>query len=266
MARVRPGFLVTFSVLLLLVMGGVGYLVSHMMSSDIRAEQISAARERTQLLAESAFAPALRRKLHGRTANELSHFDEAALPAERTGDIGSLAVWDKQGQDRLRDRPPPDRPPVPPAGRGHRGAGRQDGVGAPAAPDQPDRQDRRRADPGRGPALRQGPQAPGGLRDPRARTRRSPRRSPAARAASTSSCSAPRCCSWPRIWPRLLAASRALKRENDPKKRLLLAELRKGDRRRADRAALPAEGRPAHGRRPVGRGASSAGTTPSRAG
>jgi EAL domain-containing protein (putative c-di-GMP-specific phosphodiesterase class I) len=98
MTRVRPGFLVTFTVLLLLVAGGVGYLVSSLLSSDIRGEQIAAARERTQLLAQSAFAPALATKLHGRTASELKRFDQAALAASRTGDIQSLAVWDLKGR------------------------------------------------------------------------------------------------------------------------------------------------------------------------
>src|SRR3954453_22176391 len=95
--RLRPGFLVTFTVLLLLVAGAVGYLVSNMLSSDIRHEQVAAARDRTELLANSAFSPALQRKLHGRTANQLKHFDEAALAAEKSGDLASLAVWDTSG-------------------------------------------------------------------------------------------------------------------------------------------------------------------------
>jgi EAL domain-containing protein (putative c-di-GMP-specific phosphodiesterase class I) len=95
--KLRPGLLVTFTVLLLLVALGVGYLVSSFLSSDIRNEQISAARERTELLANSAFSPALKRKLHGRTANQLKHFDDAALAAEKSGDLASLAVWDTSG-------------------------------------------------------------------------------------------------------------------------------------------------------------------------
>jgi EAL domain-containing protein (putative c-di-GMP-specific phosphodiesterase class I) len=96
--RLRPGFLVTFTVLLLLIAGGVGYLVSHMLSSDIQKEQVAGARDRTELLANSAFSPALKRKLHGRTANQLKHFDDASLAAERSGDLASLAVWDTKGR------------------------------------------------------------------------------------------------------------------------------------------------------------------------
>ncbi len=98
MARLRPGFLISFTVLLVLMAAGVGYLVSSMLSSDIRQEQITAARERTELLAQTAFAPALRHKLHGRTADQLRSFDKAALAASRTGGIGSLAVWDTRGR------------------------------------------------------------------------------------------------------------------------------------------------------------------------
>src|SRR3954464_11346164 len=96
--RPPPGFLVTFTVLLLLMAGAVGYLVSNLLSSDVRNEQIAAARERTELLANSAYGPALKRKLHGRTANQLKHFDDAALVAEKSGDLASLAVWDTKGR------------------------------------------------------------------------------------------------------------------------------------------------------------------------
>src|SRR5688572_29935139 len=85
MKRVRPGFLVTFTVLVLLLAGGVGYLVSTLLASDIRTELIDAARERTELLAQSAFAPEFRKQLYGRSAAQLKGFDEAALAAARTG-------------------------------------------------------------------------------------------------------------------------------------------------------------------------------------
>src|SRR3954453_13370855 len=98
MKRVRPGFLLTFTVLTVLLAGGVGFLVSNLLGSDIRNEQITATRERTQMLADSAYGPAFRRKLHGRTANQLKHFDEAALAAQRSGDLQSLAVWDREGK------------------------------------------------------------------------------------------------------------------------------------------------------------------------
>src|SRR3954453_6778690 len=97
MKRVRPGFLVTFPLVTVLLAGGVGSLVSHLLSSDIRGEQISAARERTEMLAQAAFAPAFRHRLHGRTPQQLNRFDQAALAAMRTGDIESLAVWDTEG-------------------------------------------------------------------------------------------------------------------------------------------------------------------------
>ncbi len=94
----RPGFLLSFSVLLLLGVGGLAYAVSAISANDIRDEQVSAVQERAELLAQAAFAPALRAGLTGFDAADLRPLDRAALAAKETGDLTSLAVWDRRGR------------------------------------------------------------------------------------------------------------------------------------------------------------------------
>jgi EAL domain-containing protein (putative c-di-GMP-specific phosphodiesterase class I) len=94
----RPGFLLSFAVLLAIGVGGLAYAVSAISSSDIRDEQISAARERAVLLAQAAYAPALRSRLAELDAAELRPLDRAALAAKQSGDLTSLAVWDRRGR------------------------------------------------------------------------------------------------------------------------------------------------------------------------
>jgi EAL domain-containing protein (putative c-di-GMP-specific phosphodiesterase class I) len=226
MTRVRPGFLLTFTLLIVVLAGGVGYLVSSMMKSDIRAEQIASARERTEVLAQAAFAPDLRRKLHGRTLGQLKPFDEAALAAERTGDIGSLAVWDLKGrivyatdhtqidkQYRLPDA-------VAQSLKGKTVSTLQTGATSPI-------------DKSTGTQVHVAVPLYGANRKPQAAfeihvpyapiaaeiSRRTRRINFILLGAALLFMAA--------LWPRLLAASRALKKQNDPKKRLLLLELRK---------------------------------------
>jgi len=94
----RPGFLLSFTVLLAIVIGGLAYVLSGVMGSDIRNEQISAARQRGELIAQTAFAPTLRKQLHGRTAKQLKGLDVAALAAQQTGDLSNVGVWDTKAK------------------------------------------------------------------------------------------------------------------------------------------------------------------------
>ena len=94
----RPGFLLSFFLLLAIGVGGLAYAVSAVSSSDIRDEQVSAARERAELLAQAAYAPKLRTRLSGLDAADLQPFDQAALAAKKSGELTSLAVWDRDGR------------------------------------------------------------------------------------------------------------------------------------------------------------------------
>ena len=226
MKRVRPGFLLTFTVLTVLLAGGVGYLVSHLLGSDIRNEQITATRERTQMLADSAYGPAFRRKLHGRTANQLKHFDEAALAAQRSGDLQSLAVWDKDGKIvYATDHTQIDRQYLPPPAVKEALTGKTVSVvqHQPTSPiDKTDGDQIQVAVPLYGADHK--PIAAFEIHVPYAPiaaeiSRRTKRINFVLLGAMLLFMAA--------LWPRLLAASRALKKENDPRKRQILADLRK---------------------------------------
>jgi EAL domain-containing protein (putative c-di-GMP-specific phosphodiesterase class I) len=94
-SRLRPQFLVTFTLLGLLVVGALVFVVGAVMSNDIRQEQIDGARERAELLAQASFAPRLKGPLRDHSATKLRAMDEAAIAAQRSGNLSSLAVWDR---------------------------------------------------------------------------------------------------------------------------------------------------------------------------
>jgi EAL domain-containing protein (putative c-di-GMP-specific phosphodiesterase class I) len=94
----RPGFLLSFALLLAIGVGALAYAVSSVSSGDIRDEQVSAVRERAELLAQAAFAPPLRARLAGLDAADLRPLDRAALAAKQSEELTSLAVWDRRGR------------------------------------------------------------------------------------------------------------------------------------------------------------------------
>ena len=94
-SRLRPQFLVTFTLLGVLVVAALVYVVGAVMSNDIRKEQIDGVRERAELLAQASFAPRLQGPLDDHTATELRALDDAAIAAQRSGNLSSLAVWDR---------------------------------------------------------------------------------------------------------------------------------------------------------------------------
>jgi hypothetical protein len=79
----RPGFLLSFALLLAIGVGGLAYVVSSFVGSDIRTQQVSDAQQRAQLLASAAFAPTLRLKLHGLDAAQLRPLDAPATSSTR---------------------------------------------------------------------------------------------------------------------------------------------------------------------------------------
>src|SRR5215210_9131717 len=83
-SRLRPQFLVTFTLLGVMVVAGLVYVVGAVMSNDIRKEQIDGARERAELLSEASFAPRLKGPLRDHTARTLRAMDDAAIAAQRS--------------------------------------------------------------------------------------------------------------------------------------------------------------------------------------
>jgi EAL domain-containing protein (putative c-di-GMP-specific phosphodiesterase class I) len=97
-SRLRPQFLVTFTLLGVLVVGALVYVVGAVMSNDVREDQVAGARERAELLAGASFAPRLRGPLHDLGAKKLRALDVAAIAAQRSGNLSSLTVWDRNSR------------------------------------------------------------------------------------------------------------------------------------------------------------------------
>ena len=74
-SRLRPQFLVTFTLLGVLVVAALVYVVGAVMSNDIRKEQVDGARERAELLAQASFAPRLQGPLSDHSARKLRALD-----------------------------------------------------------------------------------------------------------------------------------------------------------------------------------------------
>jgi EAL domain-containing protein (putative c-di-GMP-specific phosphodiesterase class I) len=97
-ARLRPGFLVTFSVAGLLCVGLLAFAVSRIMSSDIRAEQLTSATRSAELLVASSFEPRLAGHVRRAGVRELAALDQAALAGRRTAGLQGVAVWDPRAR------------------------------------------------------------------------------------------------------------------------------------------------------------------------
>lgn len=78
-------------------MGALAYAISRVTSSDIRDERIAAAQNSAQVLAQATFAPALRVQLHGLDAAQLRPLDAATTAVKQLTPMASIAVWDRNG-------------------------------------------------------------------------------------------------------------------------------------------------------------------------
>jgi EAL domain-containing protein (putative c-di-GMP-specific phosphodiesterase class I) len=92
--RLRPGFLLTFSVGGLLAVGLLAFAVSRIIGGDIRAEQLTSATRAAELLAASSFGPQLTSRRGPLDGKQLHALDQAMLAARRTAGLDGVSVWD----------------------------------------------------------------------------------------------------------------------------------------------------------------------------
>jgi EAL domain-containing protein (putative c-di-GMP-specific phosphodiesterase class I) len=78
--------------------GALVFAIGAVMSNDIRKEQIDGARDRAELLAQASFEPRLRGPLRDYSARKVRALDDAAIVAQRSGNLSSLAVWDRNSR------------------------------------------------------------------------------------------------------------------------------------------------------------------------
>lgn len=97
-SRLRPGFLLTFSVAGLLGVGLLAFAVSRIMASDIRAEQLTSATRSAELLIASSFEPRLNSQPRQLGTVRLAALDQAALAAHRTAGLQAVAVWNSRSR------------------------------------------------------------------------------------------------------------------------------------------------------------------------
>jgi hypothetical protein len=95
--RLRPGFLLSFSIAGLLAVGLLAFAVSRIMGGDIRTEQLTSATRSAELLTASSFESRLasRGQLD---VTRLAALDQAALAARRTAGLEGVAIWDRRSR------------------------------------------------------------------------------------------------------------------------------------------------------------------------
>jgi EAL domain-containing protein (putative c-di-GMP-specific phosphodiesterase class I) len=95
--RLRPGFLLSYSLAGLIGVGLLAFAVSRILSSDIRNSQLTSASASANLLAASAYGPRLSgsRQLK---ITQIRALDRATLAARRTAGLIGVGIWDNRGQ------------------------------------------------------------------------------------------------------------------------------------------------------------------------
>jgi EAL domain-containing protein (putative c-di-GMP-specific phosphodiesterase class I) len=96
-SRVRPGFLVTFSVAGLIAVVVMVVAVSRIIGGSIRSDQLTNATDSVELLASASFAPHLARADH-LTIGQIHALDAVTLAARRTAGSTKVSIWDPQAK------------------------------------------------------------------------------------------------------------------------------------------------------------------------
>jgi EAL domain-containing protein (putative c-di-GMP-specific phosphodiesterase class I) len=95
--RLRPGFLLSYSLAGLIGVGLLAFAVSRILSTDIRGSQLTNATSSANLLASSAYGPRLNGSRQLKIA-QLHALDQATLAARRTAGLLGVGIWDNRSQ------------------------------------------------------------------------------------------------------------------------------------------------------------------------
>jgi EAL domain-containing protein (putative c-di-GMP-specific phosphodiesterase class I) len=95
--RLRPGFLLSYSLAGLVAVGLLAFAVSRILSTQIRSSQLTSATASANLLASAAYGPRLSgsRQLK---ITELRALDQATLAARRSAGVIGVGIWDNRSQ------------------------------------------------------------------------------------------------------------------------------------------------------------------------
>ncbi len=94
--HMRPGFLLTFSIAGLLAVALVAFAVSQILGAEIRNTQITSATRSAELLSAASLAPQLGSASTALDAGQLGALDQATLAARRTAGLAGVGIWDRQ--------------------------------------------------------------------------------------------------------------------------------------------------------------------------
>jgi len=94
----RPGFLLTFSIAGLLAVAVVAFAVSQILGGEIRDTQITSATRSAELLSAASLEPQLPSRGRSLEAEQLKELDAATLAARRTAGLAGVGIWDRQSR------------------------------------------------------------------------------------------------------------------------------------------------------------------------
>jgi EAL domain-containing protein (putative c-di-GMP-specific phosphodiesterase class I) len=95
-SRVRPGFLLSFSVAGMIAVAVVAFVVSRIIGESVRTDQLANATSQVQLLAATGLGPHLSPAKHLSVA-QIKDLDQVTLAARRTADVSQISIWDRRG-------------------------------------------------------------------------------------------------------------------------------------------------------------------------
>jgi EAL domain-containing protein (putative c-di-GMP-specific phosphodiesterase class I) len=96
-SRVRPGFLLSFSIAGLIAVAVLAVVVSRILGDSIRTDQLTSATDSVELLAAASFGPHLTSATHLDVA-QLDALDQVTLAARRTAGVSRVTIWDPEAK------------------------------------------------------------------------------------------------------------------------------------------------------------------------
>ncbi len=95
-SRVRPGFLLSFSVAGLIAVALVAVVVSRIIGQSVRTDQLTNATSQVNLLAAASLAPHVSGAKHLSVA-QINSLDQVTLAARRAAAVSQITIWDRRG-------------------------------------------------------------------------------------------------------------------------------------------------------------------------
>jgi EAL domain-containing protein (putative c-di-GMP-specific phosphodiesterase class I) len=96
-SRIRPGFLLSFSVAGLIGLALLAIVVSRILGDAIKTEQLADAASSAELLSAASFGPHVPSVAHF-NPGQLNALDQITLAARRTADVSGATIWDLHGR------------------------------------------------------------------------------------------------------------------------------------------------------------------------